>query len=391
VNSTLDLSSSAVDFTRVIDPLLKLTQLVEITLCNKYHYRGGDESVCKLLDAIIGQDPNQFALPCLEYLSFTKSVSFEVIEPIWNKLQMHPAASYLREFPVTQYFEDEELKYRIWKGVVAATAIETLPSMIPWETALELLPQAPHITELSLDSTPRIGVELEEDSDPDLCVVATQDKIDFVAQNQKNLVHLQLWCPPADNLSLAGLSKLTMLRTDPTSIPKSARISNQHIVFPTSLKQLEICYEYPINPETLVPSITPLIHLTELVWSANSFGFQEFVDFMTALPLQLTRLELSSCLQKSKTQQHKPHTALINLPKLIELDISDDMLSKRGVTFKFAQAPRLRTLRFQGEKQAADDLLTSLSSFPHCKSSTLIFFTTPLMGRPVVFFWASRR
>eukprot|EP01122_Echinamoeba_exundans_P007504 TRINITY_DN2332_c0_g1_i3.p1 TRINITY_DN2332_c0_g1~~TRINITY_DN2332_c0_g1_i3.p1 ORF type:complete len:545 (+),score=66.18 TRINITY_DN2332_c0_g1_i3:1079-2713(+) len=255
--------------------------------------------------------------------------------------------------------------------------------MLPWESALELLPLASNLTELSIDSSPRHGVSIDDESDSDLCVLMTQDKIDFIEQHLKNLVELRLWCPLSDNISLAALSKLTLLRTDPSSIPKAARVTNQHIVFPTSLRHLDICYEYPINPETLIPSITPLTNLTVLVWSASTFGFEEFEDFMKALPLQLTRLELASCFRKTRATDYKSHTALINLPKLVELDVSDDILSKRGFFFHFAQAPRLRTLRFHGEKQAAEELLSSLATFPHCKSMLRSLSLSTARGRGV--------
>jgi hypothetical protein len=372
--SSLDLSSSVVHLPTFTSSVMKLTRLVELKFNSNIL---SDEEYTKFFDALIGTLPDALTLPFLEVL--TCSVSEDLLTIVLERLLQLPAAGNLRCVGFEGGLSMPFYPFPKQKELLAKFPLEKLDHALPWSEALVLLPVVPNAREITLDS-----VLISSNTDPDVqddpanVNLLTTEKVEFIAQNLATLVDLHLWCPIADHTSFVSLSCLTSLRIDPDStVPKSFKIRGQSIVFPQSLRSLTVASSYRIDGATIIPSLTPLANLTHLRWSSSAFLIDEFIDFIACLPKQLTNLHISDSLRTGKIiPPYAARTALINLPKLSELIVTDDIIAKRSVSFAFACAPRLRHLSYDGFPAQVCSLLESLLKFPWSRERTC----TPLLS-----------
>jgi hypothetical protein len=360
---------------------MKLTRLIELKFNSDIR---SDEEYSKFFDALIGTNPDVFNLPQLEVL--TCSVSDLLLQRVWERVSDHPASANLRCFCFRadlQSIYNEKIPK--WKEILQKFPLEKIDPALPWSVAVELLPLATNARDIVLDPAIRSAIsynDVEEQKGSSNVNLLTTEKVEFLAQHLPSLTDLNIWCPIADQTSFESLKSLTAMRIDPDyNIGKSFQIRSQSIVFPQSLRFLTVAHFYPIEGATIIPSLTPLVNLTRLRWSASSFGFDEFINFIACLPKQLTRIDLTDCLRKSRTTgPFAERTALINLPKLTEFIVSDNMIAKRSISFAFSHAPRLRYLSYNGYASQICHLLESLSKFPESRDRTPIHLFSANIG-----------
>jgi hypothetical protein len=248
---------------------------------------------------------------------------------------------------------------------------DSAPSLA-WAQLEMLLPLAQTLSSLRINANVDPNVDVNDESDPSLVLVLNQDRINFVASHLTNLSELIVYSPIVNNVSFAALSHLTSLRLEPDMLPKPLKFQDQILILPSNLLSLHVSYYHATNGSSWMKMLQPLVKLTELNWSAPAFDIDEFDKFVQSLPKQLTRLEMMDCLRKARIKDGvAPRQVEIRLPNLIELEINDDLLSQKKVTFAFAQAPRLRLLRYTAQQDQCYELLSSLANFPSARSCSL--------------------
>jgi hypothetical protein len=105
----LNLDGSDVDISAAM-ALLKLTGLVDLSLAFRSDATSKselDRRVLSFIQAVIGEDPNRFALPNIESLGVSNAISARVLPEYLPKLLAHPACADLRRFPVPLWLEDD--------------------------------------------------------------------------------------------------------------------------------------------------------------------------------------------------------------------------------------------------------------------------------------------
>lgn len=197
-----------------------------------------------------------------------------------------------------------------------------------------------------------------------------QVHLDHLVTTLPQLSHLTTWCPFPNNASLKLLTNLTKLNYDLFGVPAQLRsLTEQNFFLPSSLQSLIVNHTYSFKASSWISNVKPLTNLTQLnIRAASSFAIGDFIEFVTALPKQLTQLVVADFLSvatPTEREEDGPAPVIsIKLPKLTELRCHDTVFTQVPVFLEFSQRPRLRHLDFKGTSAQTERLLNSLSKYP---------------------------
>lgn len=252
-------------------------------------------------------------------------------------------------------------------------ALEQIGHLLSWDSVKDLLPLAPSLKLLSIDSIICEGEEQYDDSPADVCLRFSQETADYVALHTPLLEILDLWCPFLDKVDLSSLSHLHTLDLCQASIPKAAQMSKWDLVIPTSLHTLELLVDYKIDLSKFGPSLTPLQSLRTLTIDCPCFAPSELPRFFGCLPPSLQTLDIVQLLdiQTEDGVRIPPVRVPLSLPRLRELTIRDKSMWDSPIFFEFSTAPLLVGLSMDATVAQIGATLKSLVRFPQCIECTL--------------------
>lgn len=250
--------------------------------------------------------------------------------------------------------------------------LESFSQVLPWEIIKLYLPHTHSLKELSIDSPPAFGIDVDDDSPPESCMRFKQEHVAMLAHHTPLIERLMFHCSIEGSVDLSSLSHLKSFTLEQSSIPKDAQITQLDLTLPESLTEIGIASEYRMDLSKFSIALKPLHALESIALNCSCFQPSAVKTFFEFLPLGIKKLEIFEILARGrKGESFEPTIVSIRLPRLRELQLVDSQFRTQQVFFEFALAPRLVGLSMRATTPQCLHTIRSLTQFPQCRDSTL--------------------